>query len=84
MECWKCKHRREVPGSCHSACFHQKVTSATSWVDLLGDMMGILEKVRENPLGIGLDPVGVKGGWASWPFDFDPIWVTQCSGMELK
>jgi len=28
---------------------------------------------------VQLNPHGVKNGWATWPLDFDPIWVEKCS-----
>jgi hypothetical protein len=27
---------------------------------------------------VNLDPHGIKNGWANWPMDFDPVWVTDC------
>lgn len=25
---------------------------------------------------------GLKEGWASWPFNFDPLWLEECSGHK--
>jgi hypothetical protein len=27
---------------------------------------------------------GVRLGWCSWPFDFDPIWLASCDSFEGK
>jgi hypothetical protein len=35
-------------------------------------------------LGIKLNPMGVSGGWANWPWNFDPIWVEKCRGFKSK
>lgn len=65
--CYKCKHRQEVPGSAHSKC------------DSLAPEIGIAVMIGNVTIkGLGLNPVGVKGGWANWPLDFDPIWVNHC------
>ena len=28
---------------------------------------------------VQLNDHGVKNGWASWPIDFDPIWIEKCA-----
>ena len=33
---------------------------------------------------VALKPHGVKNGWASWPLDFDPIWVEDCKFFQEK
>ena len=25
---------------------------------------------------------GIKNGWFSWPFNFDPIWLESCDGFS--
>ena len=35
-------------------------------------------------LNIKGSPHGIKNGWFYWPFNFDPIWLENCDGMELK
>ena len=29
-------------------------------------------------------PQGVKGGWANWPTNFDPIWIESCNSFKAK
>lgn len=33
---------------------------------------------------VDLDPHGVKNGWASWPLDFDPVWIRKCMFYHPK
>ena len=87
MDCFKCKHRLPVPGSCHSTCKHPKVVNDDPFANLLGTLASV---GRTSPiispaianLGIMLNPHGVKNGWCNFPFDFDPIWVDACKGYE--
>ena len=34
-----------------------------------------------DTLHIKGDPMGIRGGWFSWPGDFDPIWLDACDGF---
>lgn len=27
---------------------------------------------------------GYEHGWATWPFDFDPIWIDSCDSFKPK
>jgi hypothetical protein len=58
-DCYKCAHRRELPGDSHSLC-----------VNLTAHVTG-----AEH---------GIRRGWFSWPFNFDPIWLNTCDGFEAK
>ena len=76
----------------HSACHHPKARSAGK--DSLGEVMAIFASIgRHVPvvdldgavtLGIKADPHGVRSGWFNWPFNFDPVWLQECKGFELK
>jgi hypothetical protein len=91
-KCYDCIHRRECAGSAHSSCAHPK--SGLKNASPLMEMMAIFASVgRTGPalevdgmkaLGIGLNPHGVRRGWANWPFNFDPIWLVECTGFEEK
>jgi hypothetical protein len=37
----------------------------------------LTNKTTGEPL-VKLNDHGIKNGWASWPMDFDPIWVEGC------
>ena len=71
--CYKCKYRQEIPWSAHSKC--DSVSPEVGFGVLAGN-------VRIKSLE--LNPVGVKGGWANWPLDFDPVWVNHCPFFEQK
>ena len=30
------------------------------------------------------NPTGVRNGWFSWPFNFDPSWLVSCDGFGKK
>ncbi len=55
--CYTCKHRRDLSGSCHSYC----------------------NNMAANAEG---QPHGIKNGWFSWPWNFDPVWLVSCDGWE--
>lgn len=31
---------------------------------------------------IDAEPRGIKSGWFMWPFNFDPVWLKECSGFS--
>jgi len=35
-------------------------------------------------LNIRGNPHGIKRGWFSWPYNFDPVWLENCDGFEEK
>jgi hypothetical protein len=37
----------------------------------------LTNKETNEPL-VKMDDHGIRNGWASWPIDFDPIWVENC------
>ena len=88
--CYDCKHRHGLPGSCHSCCEHPKVTEGSP--NPLAKLMATFASVgRVDPV-IGLEAVvaleiqasshGIKKGWFNWPWNFDPVWLEACSGFE--
>jgi len=75
--CYKCPYRGEVPGSVHSTCsfFTGKLQKMLTLLSMIGDMPGIKDDTNGQDL-ISFHPHGVEKGWCTWPFDFDPVWVT--------
>ena len=65
--CYTCKHRGQVPGSCHSTC-----------QEGLKQCLSGLPKERVT-IRVSLNAHGYQNGWANWPFDFDPIWIDSCN-----
>ncbi len=73
--CYQCKYRGSVPGSCHSSCNYPGTdTGILSFFD--SENLKLIRK-----LNICANPHGVKSGWFMWPVDFDPIWLTNCDGF---
>lgn len=72
MECWNCKHSRSIPGDCHLDC-----------------QEGLRQCFAREPnepvtIKVALNEHGVRNGWAHWPFNFDPIWVTECNSFKAR
>ena len=89
--CYKCSHRGEVPGSVHSSCQHPEAVKARGNSGL-SEAMAILASVgRVAPVNAVPENISVKGnphgvakGWFNWPYNFDPVWLEECSGFEAK
>lgn len=82
MNCYECKHRREIVGDAHSQCKAMEDDSR----ELLAS---IAVQTFKQPLTIGklkvdFDPYGIRMGWCNWPINYDPLWVVSCNGFEIK
>ncbi len=81
-ECNSCKYRGNVPGSAHSSCNNPVVSEQNKSMIMLTIMTGRGHRLKPV-LGLSFDPHGVSSGWCSFPFDFDPIWVSgKCKIKE--
>lgn len=81
MDCYKCKYRGTVPGSVHSSCSVIRDTNKEKSFELemlLASGQYRLTLNDTNDDVVKLNEHGVKNGWASWPIDFDPVWVESC------
>jgi len=92
-DCYKCKWRREVPGSAHSSCAHPSMQALAA--DPLGQLLGTLASVgRSAPISgqsmvqdairVKANQRGIERGWFNHPWNFDPVWLEECSGFENK
>lgn len=86
--CYRCIHRREVPGSRHSACHHPDTAAvhadtAAQLVGLVGRRSGVTIIACEalKTLHITGAPHGIHNGWFIWPVNFDPAWLQTCEGF---
>ena len=77
-DCYSCKYSEKLSYSCHLQCNHPFVKNENMIYALLNTM----GKLTYNPLNIKLNSHGVKNGWATFPIDFDPIWLENCDGFE--
>lgn len=78
MNCYECKHRRNLAGDCHSACAAlptEKHRVAAAFSVTISYAYGAKLKANRH---------GVQNGWFNWPFNFDPIWVEKCEYFEEK
>lgn len=86
--CYECKYRGGVPGDAHSCCNHPAFKEIMS--DPVGGLLSMLGKRMGPVQGISSE-VSVKGkahgvrmGWFNHPFNFDPVWLEECSGYTSK
>lgn len=47
-----------------------------------GDAHTRCKHPKRGTLKIKGHPGGIKGGWFSWPGNFDPIWLLECDGFQ--
>ncbi len=88
--CYKCKYRRKLAGDTHSSCNHPAYAEVSN--NPFAQMLGIFASVgRGAPIqakGEGItvrgNPHGIKKGWFNHPFNFDPIWLEECTGYETN
>jgi len=83
--CYKCIHRRSIPGDRHSSCHHpdngfNMDSCFASILMILGKYAGIAEYNKSSSLEIIGNEHGIKNHWFLWPFNYDPIWLIQCKG----
>jgi hypothetical protein len=84
MDCYSCVHRREVPGSTHSACGlvgDEMDRFKVAAIYMQGRRIVAEYNGTKTPL-VELNSHGVKNGWCLWPVDFDPVWVDSCLGYS--
>jgi hypothetical protein len=77
--CYNCMFRGTVPGSAHSSCNALKHIGDKSTIAETAIVLGIASvKDEHGNNAVQMDPIGIRGGWAHWPLDFDPTWVNSC------
>ena len=76
--CYKCKHKGNVPGDAHSCCKYPD--TKTDFFDYFSPSNNEIAK----KLNIKGNPIGIKNGWFMWPVNFDPTWLLNCDGFEEK
>lgn len=88
--CYECAYRGEVPGSAHSSCRHPAYGEAHG--DSFRNLMAILGSVGRVPPvmveGKGItvkgSAHGIRNGWFQHPYNFDPVWLEECTGFKKK
>lgn len=83
-DCYNCKWRGEVVGSCHSSCNHPKCKIENSFTGLASALSG----GKMPPVATGLkvkgNEHGIRSGWFNHPLNFDPTWLEECNGFKSK
>ena len=87
--CYKCKWKGSVPGSAHICCEHpdsglKSATPITKLVAIMAEGATPSLTAGVKALSVKGNPRGIAGGWFSFPFNFDPIWLEECSGFTPK
>lgn len=88
-DCYKCKHRRELRGDCHSSCAHPSGAGDNPYGRVMATFasVGRVRPVKsETAAGLKVvgHPHGIQNGWFNWPWNFDPVWLESCDGFEPK
>ena len=56
----------------------------SSGEDLIRLMDGLVNKGQvpylSSSLKVMVESSAIPEGWCTWPFNFDPIWIKECSG----
>jgi len=83
MNCWKCKWKRNIPGSAHVRCEHPKAKLPDHPLTPLIEMLSLFGcPPIKTELRVKIKATGIRGGWAGHPLNFDPIWIEECEGFE--
>jgi len=88
--CYDCKWRKGLPGSAHSACHHPAFAEAHG--DPLNNILAMFAGVgRGTPIVYETSGIVVRGSkhgianmWFNHPYNYDPIWLEECSGFSQK
>jgi len=75
--CYSCKHRGEIAGSAHSKC--NLLTGGPAPDSALAVFASAIALGNVTIKGVKINPHGFNNGWANWPLDFDPIWISECT-----
>jgi hypothetical protein len=81
--CYRCVHRRALAGTRHSACHHPATRRAhadplAAVVTTMGQALPLRPLPGLNVIG---NPDGIRRGWFSHPYNFDPVWLEACDGF---
>jgi hypothetical protein len=87
--CYNCQYRGNLPGSAHSSCNGLRSLANDpndAGLVLLETKLSlgmVSMKIGNDPI-VEINPHGRSNGWAMWPLDFDPIWVSDCKIFKEK
>jgi len=95
VNCYECEYRGNLAGDAHSCCEHPAykdlidnpmlgVLSIFASVGRMGAGSPLNLPALKEGCKVKLNPHGVKNNWANHPFNYDPIWVEECTGFKAK
>ncbi len=85
-KCRKCRHHSRLIGNNHIACKHPSLKALhdlphAGIAGIIGGFEPIIPTFQLNnemlPI-VQFQQYGVERGWASWPYNFDPVWIQFC------
>ncbi|MBZ2166978.1 hypothetical protein [Methanobacterium spitsbergense] len=85
MDCDNCVYQGHLENSRHSTCQHPEVRHVINDSDLLNQVIVNYKKPTIhlfNGFRIEREQQGIEGNWCLWPFNFDPIWIKECTGFK--
>ena len=74
-DCKNCPYAERIDGITHTRCSHPIVPEVVPIILKNYPRRPELKDTDDNVL-LSIDPVGYSSGYASWPVDFDPTWIT--------
>jgi hypothetical protein len=87
MNCHNCIHHRTLPGNAHIECdvpLFDQAAMLLIWMHSLTSKGNMIYKSYDDSFEVELNSTGIKGGWAMWPINFDPIWIVRCTRYKEK
>lgn len=88
FNCYKCKYKENVSGSCHSCCNHpslkrEEESSHEKLINIFA-RVGRMNPINKNnkELNIKGSSYGISKGWFNFPSNFDPVWLENCDGFD--
>lgn len=80
--CVECPFKQSIPGDCHVACGHP-VANGEHQLTILSLVFSGQASLLQEAFGLTISQHAINNGWADFPMNFDPIWVTgTCSMLE--
>lgn len=82
-DCWSCRYMERIPGSEHIRCNHPLFTDIVPEFQVAVPIAILSGKVSQAvhalaSAGVEIDAQAIRMGYATFPLDFDPIWVRNC------
>lgn len=85
-KCRECRHHSRLIGNSHIVCKHPSLKALhdlqfASIAGIIGGFAPVIPTIDLNgdtiPI-VKFNEYGVDKGWASWPYNYDPIWIEFC------